>query len=98
MIVFAAPFDYPYFPLYMFPKLDPEIYHITDAQQFACELLAEEKVLIVQGTGFNWKKPDHFRMVFLPNTDDLEEAITRIGRFLERYRERNKSREISGSA
>lgn len=76
--------------LYMFPKLDPDIYPITDDQQFACELLAEEKVLIVQGTGFNWKTPDHFRMVFLPNTDNLEEAITRIGVFLERYRERNK--------
>jgi alanine-synthesizing transaminase len=74
--------------LYMFPKLDPVIYPIADDQQFACELLAEEKVLIVQGTGFNWKQPDHFRMVFLPNVDDLEEAITRIGRFLERYRER----------
>lgn len=74
--------------LYMFPKLDPKIYPIADDQQFACELLAEEKVLIVQGTGFNWKQPDHFRMVFLPNVDDLEEAITRIGRFLERYRER----------
>lgn len=76
--------------LYMFPKLDPVIYPIADDQQFACELLAEEKVLIVQGTGFNWKQADHFRMVFLPNIDDLEEAITRIGRFLERYRERNK--------
>ena len=74
--------------LYMFPKLDPAIYPIADDQQFAGELLAEEKVLIVQGTGFNWKQPDHFRMVFLPNVDELEEAITRIGRFLERYRER----------
>ena len=75
--------------LYMFPRLDPEMYPIKDDQQFACELLSEEKVLIVQGSGFNWKAPDHFRMVFLPNVDDLAEAISRIERFLERYRERN---------
>lgn len=72
--------------LYMFPKLDPEMYPISDDQQFACELLNEEKVLIVQGTGFNWKQPDHFRMVFLPNVDDLHVAVGRIARFLERYR------------
>ena len=57
--------------LYMFPRLDPKIYPIADDQQFAYELLAEEKVLIVQGTGFNWPRPDHFRLVFLPNPDDL---------------------------
>ncbi len=72
----------------MFPKLDPKVYPIQDDQQFACELLAEEKVLIVQGTGFNWKQHDHFRMVFLPNVDDLAEAIVRISHFLERYRAR----------
>ena len=59
----------------MFPRLDPKIYPIADDQQFAYELLAEEKVLIVQGTGFNWPTPDHFRVVFLPNSDDLTEAI-----------------------
>ena len=63
-------------------RLDPKIYPIADDQQFAYELLAEEKVLIVQGTGFNWIAPDHFRMVFLPNSDDLTEAIGRIDRFL----------------
>ena len=68
--------------LYMFPRLDPKIYPIADDQQFAYELLAEEKVLIVQGTGFNWIAPDHFRLVFLPNADDLTEAIGRIERFL----------------
>ncbi len=51
--------------LYMFPRLDPEMYPIDD-QQFAYEVLAEEKVLMVQGTGFNWPHPDHFRLVFLP--------------------------------
>ncbi|MDC1458983.1 pyridoxal phosphate-dependent aminotransferase, partial [Burkholderiaceae bacterium] len=61
--------------LYMFPKLDPEMYRITDDQQFAYDLLAQEKVLVVQGTGFNYSTPDHFRLVFLPNTDDLSEAI-----------------------
>ncbi len=72
--------------LYMFPRLDPKIYPIVNDQQFAYDLLAEEKVLIVQGTGFNWPRPDHFRLVFLPNADDLTEAIGRIARFLEHQR------------
>ncbi len=75
--------------LYMFPRLDPKVYPITDDQQFAYELLAEEKVLIVQGTGFNWIAPDHFRLVFLPNVDDLSEAIGRIERFLAHFRKRH---------
>ena len=75
--------------LYMFPRLDPKLYPIADDQQFAYELLAEEKVLIVQGTGFNWLAPDHFRLVFLPNSDDLAEAIGRIDRFLAHYRKRH---------
>lgn len=75
--------------LYMFPRLDPKLYPIEDDQQFAYELLAEEKVLIVQGTGFNWPSPDHFRIVFLPNADDLTDAIGRIARFLESYRKQH---------
>jgi len=75
--------------LYMFPRLDPKIYPIANDQEFAYELLAEEKVLIVQGTGFNWIAPDHFRVVFLPNSDDLAEAMGRIARFLEGYRKRH---------
>ncbi len=75
--------------LYMFPRLDPKVYQIADDQQFAYELLAEEKVLIVQGTGFNWPTPDHFRVVFLPNTDALAEALGRIERFLANYRKRS---------
>jgi alanine-synthesizing transaminase len=75
--------------LYMFPRLDPKVYPIEDDQQFAYELLAEEKLLIVQGTGFNWPAPDHFRLVFLPSADDLVEAITRIERFLGGYRRRH---------
>ncbi len=75
--------------LYMFPRLDPKLYPIADDKQFAYELLADEKVLIVQGTGFNWAAPDHFRVVFLPNSDDLTEAIGRIARFLSHYRKRH---------
>lgn len=77
--------------LYMFPRLDPKIYPIADDRQFAYELLAEEKILIVQGTGFNWGAPDHFRVVFLPNTDDLTTAFGRIAHFLEHYRKRHSS-------
>ena len=75
--------------LYMFPKLDAAMYPIKDDQQFAYELLAEQRVLIVQGTGFNCPTPDHFRVVFLPNTDDLGESMGRIARFLEGYRRRH---------
>ncbi|MBW8901925.1 MAG: pyridoxal phosphate-dependent aminotransferase [Massilia sp.] len=75
--------------LYMFPRLDPAMYPIADDQQFACDLLSEEKVLIVQGTGFNWIAPDHFRLVFLPNSDDLTDACGRIARFLDGYRRRH---------
>ncbi|QEL64997.1 aminotransferase [Oryzomicrobium terrae] len=75
--------------LYMFPRLDPKMYPIADDQQFICELLEAEKVLLVQGTGFNWPHPDHFRLVFLPHEDDLREAIGRIARFLDGYRKRH---------
>ena len=75
--------------LYLFPKLDPEMYPIEDDQQFVAEFLKEEKVLLVQGSGFNWGKPDHFRVVFLPHEDVLEEAIGRLARFLERYRNKH---------
>ena len=75
--------------LYMFPRLDPKLYPIADDQQFAYELLAEEKVLIVQGSGFNVPDNQHFRVVFLPHVDDLAEAIGRIARFLDHYRKRH---------
>ena len=58
--------------LYLFPRLDPKVYPIDDDQQFVLDLLASEKVLVVQGTGFNWPQPDHLRIVFLPNADDLD--------------------------
>jgi alanine-synthesizing transaminase len=75
--------------LYLFPRLDPNMYPIEDDQKFILELLETEKVLVVQGTGFNWINPDHLRIVFLPNTDDLTDAIGRIARFLESYRKRH---------
>ena len=75
--------------LYMFPRLDPELYPIDDDQSFAYELLAEQKVLIVQGSGFNWPHTDHLRVVFLPNSDDLADAIGRIATFLGHYRNRS---------
>jgi len=75
--------------LYMFPRLDPAVYPIKDDQAFIAELLQEEKVLLVQGTGFNWGHTDHFRLVFLPHEDTLRDAISRIARFLENYRKRH---------
>ena len=75
--------------LYMFPRLDPKIYPIDDDQKFILELLQEQRVLLVQGTGFNWPRPDHFRIVFLPHEDDLREAIGRVARFLDGYRKRH---------
>ena len=75
--------------LYMFPRLDPKVYPINDDQQFVLEMLEETKVMLVQGTGFNWANTDHFRIVFLPHVDDLREAISRIAKFLENYRNKN---------
>jgi alanine-synthesizing transaminase len=75
--------------LYMFPRLDPAVYPIQDDRQFFLELLQETRVMLVQGTGFNWASPDHFRIVFLPHEDDLREAVHRIARFLEQYRNRH---------
>ena len=72
--------------LYLFPRLDLKMYPIKDDQQFILELLEQEKVLVVQGTGLNWPQPDHLRIVFLPNSDDLTDAIGRIARFLDAYR------------
>jgi alanine-synthesizing transaminase len=77
--------------LYMFPKLDPKMYPIQDDQQFITDLLLEERVLLVQGTGFNWPTTDHFRVVFLPNVDDLADSIQRIARFLDGYRKRHSA-------
>jgi len=75
--------------LYLFPKLDPDMYPIENDQAFILEFLQAEKVLLVQGTGFNWPKPDHFRVVFLPHREELVEAINRLARFLDGYRIRH---------
>jgi alanine-synthesizing transaminase len=74
----------------MFPRLDPTVYPIADDRVFFLELLRATRVMLVQGTGFNWPQPDHFRIVFLPHEDDLREAIGRIAKFLETYRNRSK--------
>ncbi len=74
--------------LYMFPRLDPQVYPIADDQHFFLELLQETKVMLVQGTGFNWPDTDHFRIVFLPHEDDLREAIGRVATFLAAVRKR----------
>ncbi len=84
--------------LYLFPKLDPDMYPIKDDQQFVAEFLKEEKVLLVQGSGFNWGKPDHFRVVFLPHEDVLKEAIGRLARFLERYRNKHSRKASAAKA
>ena len=73
--------------LYLFPKLDIKKFNIKDDEKFVLDLLIKEKVLVVQGTGFNWPQPDHFRIVFLPHHEDLVEAISRIERFLKNYRQ-----------
>ncbi len=72
--------------LYVFPRLDPEVYPIRDDQRFVLQLLREQHVLVVQGSGFNWPEPDHLRIVTLPRADDLRDAIGRLGTFLAGYR------------
>ena len=72
--------------LYLFPRLDPDVYPIKDDEQFALDLLKQQKILISVGTAFNWVRPDHFRMVFLPSVEDIEDAMERLGEFLAGYR------------
>jgi alanine-synthesizing transaminase len=72
--------------LYVFPRIDPELYPIADDQRFVLELLRAQHVLVVQGSGFNWPHTDHLRIVTLPRADDLTDAIRRIGTFLAEYR------------
>jgi alanine-synthesizing transaminase len=71
--------------LYVFPRLDPERYPVVDDAQFVLDFLREQRVLVVQGTGFNWPNPDHLRIVTLPHADELTEAISRLGSFLDSY-------------
>ncbi|GHV44430.1 aminotransferase AlaT [Spirochaetia bacterium] len=73
--------------LYCFPKIDIKRFNITDDERFIMDLLREQRILLVHGTGFNWKTPDHFRIVFLPDQDTLADAMRRLGTFLEHYRQ-----------
>ncbi len=75
--------------LYMFPRLDPKLYPIEDDRQFFMEVLRATRVMLVQGSGFNYPDNQHFRIVFLPHEDDLREAIGRLAKFLEQYRARH---------
>ena len=72
---------------YIFPKIDTKKFNITNDEQFALDLLREKKILIVQGSGFNWKQPDHFRVVYLPRIEVLKEAVGKISDFLSYYRQ-----------
>jgi alanine-synthesizing transaminase len=73
--------------LYCFPKIDVQRFNITNDERFVMDLLREQHILLVHGTGFNWKDPDHFRIVFLPDKDTLTDALRRLGVFLEHYRQ-----------
>jgi alanine-synthesizing transaminase len=83
--------------LYMFPKLDPQIYPIDDDRQFFMEVLQATRVMLVQGSGFNYPDHQHFRIVFLPHEDDLIAAIGRLARFLEGVRHRRALQRSSAS-
>ena len=74
---------------YIFPKIDVKKFNITSDSKFALDFLKEKRVLIVPGSGFNWKEPDHFRLVYLPRVEILEEATQKLGDFLAHYRQRN---------
>jgi alanine-synthesizing transaminase len=73
--------------LYCFPKVDVKRFNITDDEKFMMDLLREEHLLLIHGTGFNWKEPDHFRIVFLPDKETLADAMKRLARFLDHYRQ-----------
>ena len=83
--------------LYLFPKLDPAMYPIENDEMMVMELLQQEKILLVQGTGFNWPTHDHVRLVTLPRVDELEMAIGRFAHFLDRLHQRSKSRIVMPS-
>jgi alanine-synthesizing transaminase len=73
--------------LYLFPKIDSQKFNITNDMQWVLDFLIQHKVLLVQGTAFNWKQPDHFRIVFLPRKDELEMAMTGLGKFFAEYKQ-----------
>jgi alanine-synthesizing transaminase len=71
--------------IYLFPRLDPKVHRIADDEKLVYDLLAQEKMLLVQGTAFNWPEPDHLRVVFLPRVEQIEDAMGRLDRFLRDY-------------
>ena len=71
--------------MYLFARMDPKLYKISDDEKMVLDLLLQEKILIVQGSAFNWPRTDHFRIVFLPREDELEDAISRIRHFFAEY-------------
>jgi alanine-synthesizing transaminase len=73
--------------LYCFPKIDVKRFNITDDEKFILDLLRDQRLLLVHGTGFHWNKPDHFRIVFLPDKTTLTDAMNRLGMFLEGYKQ-----------
>lgn len=73
--------------LYLFPHIDTDKFNITSDEQFAFDLLKEQKILVSHGSAFNWKQPDHFRLVFLPDTQTLKSALERLGNFLDDYKQ-----------
>ena len=73
--------------MYLFPKIDIEKFNILDDEKLVLDLLRQEHILLVHGRGFNWSKPDHFRLVFLPHMDELEPAMDKIANFFEHYRQ-----------
>ena len=79
---------------YLFPKVDIARFNITDDQQFIGDFLTTEKVLLVQGTGFNWPNPDHFRVVLLPGIETLRSAFDRLERFLFTYNQGKAIRKV----
>ena len=73
---------------YLFPKLDIKKFNITDDKKFAWDLLHATNILLIPGSGFDWKEPDHFRIVMLPEVEELRAAMMRMGEFLDGYKQK----------
>lgn len=73
---------------YIFPKIDTKKFNITNDEQFALDLLRDKKILLIHGGGFNWKEPDHFRVVYLPRIEILKDATEKLGDFLKYYKQK----------
>jgi alanine-synthesizing transaminase len=84
--------------MYLFPKLDPQVYPFSSDEQFVLDLLEDQKILVSHGTAFHWPVPDHFRFVILPSVDEIEEAVRRIASFLAVYRRKAQAQELAETA